>query len=1033
MVGNRRSQEARRNRWAQIGISASALVLPPIVLGAAVFSMLPGGHSAQPPTSTVASATAAVMPLPAIKDAARPVDNFMSAAPTGPAAASKINESIAPAKPAQLAKAPQPVAPHAAVSPAASSVVPNETVASVKKTTEPPANRDPSNYSLASAREGTAVKDNESSTNEQKTAAVDLDAAVKEQKHTAKERWPSIEKSDEPTFARSAKPTAKSKEDTAREKDTSREKDTARERDTSREKDSTREKDTGREKDIAREKDKEKDRKSAGKNGQQKTATTKDEQSNAKTPEAIAAVAPQESKPAVESTEPTSKDQDTVLAIPLEHTSPTENPKRATRGEEPAAKKPTGKDPRDQDVATTVRAPGGKDQESITKREELAAKGNEPEVNDRTSVDARSRAVTEDPYLAKDRETAVEKSDSTAPANHTQKSTTKTRDEADRGKKSASKSAQSKTATSHNEKPDEKRPDSVASSQEAVAEDGKPIAKAEAPAVAPMVVDQHAGANEQEAVAKRVDMAADNHELARKGQTSIALNPQTTADDQKFVQDPGSETSEKTDSVGSIVREEKSPTKKEAAKNKDENDRGKKSASKSQQAKALASQSEKTKKAEPIATNETPPTDDDKPIVKAAEAVAPDQRAVGGEPDLKPAKSQETATAKKDEGSRSQKSVTKNKAEAAKNEAAKDEARKNKEDTAAAKKSAGKNPKAPIASNDPVITSEKPIAEEPAVAALSPEQQQPAPLPVPVTAAPQAIVSPADQQAPVSGAPLAKAPEPAAHTASPEVKDQAAFTADPHPAEKDQQAIVMGPEISASDAVVIRQPRKDAAETRTGVTENRMVIAKLQEPAIAQQTKTDSLAAAPQPNLTVVSKAPGLSAEGGGKTGRDRPSATKDQERFGSAQPRSAKDQEPFSNQEPFSSDERPAPLAKDEEHAALDQEPVDEERNPSGKGLARDMGPIPVRVTVVTAPLRAAADGAAPPLPAPPLPVPAPREAMRTDVAVPESDVTETKEQATPHATLKRHFPVTPSRKFTQKRNYGRNGSRWAGGSKRQ
>ena len=51
---------------------------------------------------------------------------------------------------------------------------------------------------------------------------------------------------------------------------------------------------------------------------------------------------------------------------------------------------------------------------------------------------------------------------------------------------------------------------------------------------------------------------------------------------------------------------------------------------------------------------------------------------------------------------------------------------------------------------------------------------------------------------------------------------------------------------------------------------------------------------------------------------------------------------EGLSNQDPFSNDETPAPLAKDEEHAALDQEPIDEERNPSGKGLARDMGPFP-------------------------------------------------------------------------------------------
>jgi hypothetical protein len=270
-----------------------------------------------------------------------------------------------------------------------------------------------------------------------------------------------------------------------------------------------------------------------------------------------------------------------------------------------------------------------------------------------------------------------------------------------------------------------------------------------------------------------------------------------------------------------------------------------------------------------------------------------------------------------------------------------------------------------------------------------------------------------------------KAPEATAKTANPQGKDQAALSADQRPVDKDQQTLVMGPEISANDGIVIRQARKN--ETRTGATESPMVIVKLQEPTVAQQTKTNRVLP-PETNLTVVSKAPGPAAEGGGKTARDRLPAEKDQERFGSAQPRPSKDQEPFSNQDPFGNDETPAPLGKDEEHAALDQEPVDGERNPSGKGLARDMGPIPVRVTVVTAPPKAAADGAAPPLP-----VPAPREAMRTDVAVPESEVSETKEQATPHAALKRHFPVTQSRKFTQKRNYGRNGSRFAGGSKRQ
>jgi len=76
MVRNPRSKTTQRNIWAQLGVSACALLLPPMALGAAVYSMLPirEESAARPVAGTTAEAyaaasqpsTAATQPLAAV-------------------------------------------------------------------------------------------------------------------------------------------------------------------------------------------------------------------------------------------------------------------------------------------------------------------------------------------------------------------------------------------------------------------------------------------------------------------------------------------------------------------------------------------------------------------------------------------------------------------------------------------------------------------------------------------------------------------------------------------------------------------------------------------------------------------------------------------------------------------------------------------------------------------------------------------------------------------------------------------------------
>ena len=54
-----RSNTTQQNIWAQLGVSACALLLPPTALGAAVFSMLPARNDGRPAPSSAAEAHAA--------------------------------------------------------------------------------------------------------------------------------------------------------------------------------------------------------------------------------------------------------------------------------------------------------------------------------------------------------------------------------------------------------------------------------------------------------------------------------------------------------------------------------------------------------------------------------------------------------------------------------------------------------------------------------------------------------------------------------------------------------------------------------------------------------------------------------------------------------------------------------------------------------------------------------------------------------------------------------------------------------------
>jgi hypothetical protein len=86
MVRNARSK-ATRNVWAQVGVSALVLLLPPIALGAAVYAMLPGREAAavRPVAPAVADARPVVQ-QPAVETWPLEVEAQPPAQPTQPAA-----------------------------------------------------------------------------------------------------------------------------------------------------------------------------------------------------------------------------------------------------------------------------------------------------------------------------------------------------------------------------------------------------------------------------------------------------------------------------------------------------------------------------------------------------------------------------------------------------------------------------------------------------------------------------------------------------------------------------------------------------------------------------------------------------------------------------------------------------------------------------------------------------------------------------------------------------------------------------------
>ena len=90
-----RSNTTQQNIWAQLGVSACALLLPPMALGAAVFSMLPARNDGRPAPSSAAEAHAAT-PRSRI-EAAWPVNGTSQsvAEATEPAAATDIPAIVA--------------------------------------------------------------------------------------------------------------------------------------------------------------------------------------------------------------------------------------------------------------------------------------------------------------------------------------------------------------------------------------------------------------------------------------------------------------------------------------------------------------------------------------------------------------------------------------------------------------------------------------------------------------------------------------------------------------------------------------------------------------------------------------------------------------------------------------------------------------------------------------------------------------------------------------------------------------------------
>jgi hypothetical protein len=119
MIRNARARAARRNIWAQVGVSACVLLLPPMALGAAVYSMLPARDESP------------------VRHVANPVAEAHEAATDfGPAAEGTRTVSVEP-QPLGAAPQPRPATAKGAPVPAASTRAP---------------------YALASARQEPAGK-----------------------------------------------------------------------------------------------------------------------------------------------------------------------------------------------------------------------------------------------------------------------------------------------------------------------------------------------------------------------------------------------------------------------------------------------------------------------------------------------------------------------------------------------------------------------------------------------------------------------------------------------------------------------------------------------------------------------------------------------------------------------------------------------------------------------------------------------------------------------------------------------------------
>jgi len=120
MVRNARSKARQRNIWAQVGVSAAVLLLPPIALGAAVYAMLPAREEAAvPPAARAVVESRAAAPLPAAETlpAAAEAPQFAAAQPAAAAPQPRMATAAKPAPAApsfSLASARQEAAGKAA-------------------------------------------------------------------------------------------------------------------------------------------------------------------------------------------------------------------------------------------------------------------------------------------------------------------------------------------------------------------------------------------------------------------------------------------------------------------------------------------------------------------------------------------------------------------------------------------------------------------------------------------------------------------------------------------------------------------------------------------------------------------------------------------------------------------------------------------------------------------------------------------------------------------------------------------------------